>query len=257
MLTLAMDDAQSQPSVPALPIEDAHDLMCKALVRAGGVLCEEMLKPVDGVKIADVAFLNDQLVIEVKTLASDRNKLESVRKKARSILDKWAASGHIPHMPGAVSVNLGDLPAEVAEDLLRNVGNRIATELTNANRQIKQTMERLGYSHPVGLVIIITPWHFASHVGVIGAIAGRNLKGTNRRGINGVLAIEIISDGDNVPDRGLAMVNFTRTEMVPANPVVVGQIVESWRSTVSEHLGVPFPREDRPEGEFERMYLAN
>ena len=188
-----------------------------------------MLQPVDGVKIADVAFPNDQLVIEVKTLASDRNKIESVRRKARSILDKWAASGHIPPMPGDVSVDLGELPFEVADDLLRNIGNRIATELTNANRQIKQTVERLGYSQPVGLVIMITPWHFASHIGVIGAIAARSLKGTNRRGIKGVLAIEIISDGDNVPepDRGLPMVNFTRTEMASANRLVVEQIVES------------------------------
>lgn len=174
-------------------IDEIHDQICAALEKAGGTNCDALIADPNAVR-ADVYFPDAGVVVEVKSLTSDRNKTQSVRQRAGLILHESAAKEGGPVFFGDVTVPLSSLPRNTAEKLLMNLGQRVAKEIRSANKQIKATAQVLD-KRAVGLIVFGVPAHFDTHVGVIMAAAARVLKPHKHQAIHGIMVIGVPVSG--------------------------------------------------------------
>jgi hypothetical protein len=135
---------------------DQHELMVRVLQEAGG-------QPVEGVvpaghegKIADILFAAENVVVEVKSLTTDRAAEPAT---AQAVSEMFNRNLHLgaPKILDAMTINVHDLEPKVAINTMRIVAQRVRDEAKAANRQIKATKEVLGRADALGVVAIITP----------------------------------------------------------------------------------------------------
>lgn len=129
-----------------------HDRSCAA----GGRHAGESLSPSYVGKRADVVFVSDNLVAEVKSLTSDRRQDPQVATKLGAVMERNVALGS-PIVSGSINVRLHDLPKSVAEQALRVVGARVRKEVTSARAQIAATRTALAMPDAYGLVVFVSP----------------------------------------------------------------------------------------------------
>jgi hypothetical protein len=135
---------------------DQHELVTTVLCAAGGRHVEELLPPGYAGKRADIVFVSDNLVAEVKSLTSDRRQDPQVATKLGAVMDRNVALG-APIVFGTMNVRLHDLPKPAAEQALRVVGARVRKEVTSARAQIAATRIALAIPDAYGLVVFVSP----------------------------------------------------------------------------------------------------
>lgn len=133
-----------------------HDLMVRVLCEAGGQTVESAVPVGYTGKIADILFADDDIVVEVKSLTTDRAAEPSAM---RAVGEMFSKSHHLgaPVIFGTVSVNLHDLKPPVAANALRILGKRVLAEAKAANKQLKATKAILERPEALGVVALITP----------------------------------------------------------------------------------------------------
>lgn len=133
-----------------------HELMVSVLVDAGGVPAENVVPAGYKGKIADVLFAAEDVVVEVKSLTTDRANDPKISEVVGEMFSKNTHLG-APVIFGQVTIGLHDLAPPVATLALRILGRRVQDETKAANTQIKATKAVLGRPDAVGLVVLITP----------------------------------------------------------------------------------------------------
>jgi hypothetical protein len=156
-------------------IAELHDALCAAIIDAGAVTADSLLSAQYAGKRADAVFLDDRVIIEVKSLCKDRVESEDVRTKVDRIFIDWMGKGG-PVIFGQVTVGLAQLPQKMADEIVATFGDRVRTSIKDANRQIRATAEQLGWTSYTGLVAVITPNSFKTDAGVIGSAAWQLLR---------------------------------------------------------------------------------
>lgn len=133
-----------------------HALMVRVLCEAGAQPIEEVVPASYAGKIADVLFADDDVIVEVKSLTTDRAAAPST---AEAVGQMFSRSTHLgaPVIFGTVDVRLHDLDPRVAANTLRIAGRRVLDEAKAANAQIKATKAVLGRPNALGVIAIITP----------------------------------------------------------------------------------------------------
>lgn len=167
---------------------DQHELMIRVLCTAGGIPMEEALPPDYAGKLADVLFARENVVVEVKTIASDRADDPRTGEAIALMFSENVANG-APVIFGQVTIGLHDLPVNIAEKALRIVGKRVKREVTEANRQIRASKEALGRDDACGLLVIVTPPYKLDRESV-GWLVGDALRGGSCRSINAIMIVE-------------------------------------------------------------------
>ena len=147
-----------------------HDLLCQATIDSGGIQCEDFVKAQEGMRLADVLFPDDRLIVEVKSITTDRNDLRSSRQAAGRIYKQWADKGLVESLTGEFSIRIGELPKKLARALLAERGKRVRRELSNANAQIRDTAIQCGWGNSMGLVIFAIPAHFETNAEMTASI---------------------------------------------------------------------------------------
>lgn len=157
-------------------IDQLHDELCEALFSAGADRPETLLPKGYNDQRADAVFANHRVIVEVKSLCSDRVEAAEVEGVVDEIISEWTRNGG-PVFFGTVSFDVSKLPDQYARKLISFYGNRIRRELNKASGQIRDTVSGLGWSErPFGIVAFITPSSFRTHAGVIGRAAWDLLK---------------------------------------------------------------------------------
>lgn len=135
---------------------DQHDLVVRVLIEAGGQDAESAIPSGYKGRVADVLFAQDDVIIEVKSLTTDRANDPQV---SEAIGEMFARSTDLgaPVIFGEVSVGLHDLDPRVAANTLRIVGRRVQKAAKSANGQIKKTKLALGRPKALGVLALITP----------------------------------------------------------------------------------------------------
>ena len=133
-----------------------HDLMVRVLIEAGGQAAESAMPVGYEGRVADVLFAEDDVVVEVKSLTTDRASDPEV---GQAVGEMFARSTHLgaPVVFGTVSVKLHDLDPRVAANTLRIVGQGVRNATKSANDQIKKTKAALDRPNAFGVVVLITP----------------------------------------------------------------------------------------------------
>lgn len=136
---------------------DLHAFAEELLIAAGGVNAEQHLPLVSGRKRADIAFIRERVVVEIKSLAKDRSADPLVQKAMNKlIVDDGPALGG-PIIFGTAKVRLDKLPSKLATNAHRLLGLRVQKVVRAANRQIKETVQDFGWEGAQGVLLIITP----------------------------------------------------------------------------------------------------
>ena len=137
---------------------DQHQLVEAVLQKSGGQEIDDLLPERYKGKKADIVFSGDNVIVEIKSLTSERSTDDSVAEKLGSVLEKGAAYG-APIVFGEMTINVNDLPRTVAERAVRVIGARARKEVMNAARQIEQTRAILAMPDAYGLIVFISPPH--------------------------------------------------------------------------------------------------
>ena len=135
---------------------DQHELLIRVLRLAGGVELESVL-PADYVgERADAWFERYDVIVEVKTLSTDRAREPKVSEALGQMLADNIREG-APIIFGQTRIGLHDLPEKIAIRALRIGGKRVQREAAKANRQIKASKAALGQEKAFGLLLLVTP----------------------------------------------------------------------------------------------------
>lgn len=133
-----------------------HDLMVRVLIEAGAQAVESAVPSGYKGRVADVLFAEDNVIVEVKSLTTDRANDPEV---GQAVGEMFAKSTHLgaPVIFGTVAVNLHDLDPRVAANTLRIIGRRVQDVTKTANDQLKKTKLALNRPGAIGVVALITP----------------------------------------------------------------------------------------------------
>jgi len=233
-------------------VDDVHEEFCVALTRAGGISCETLI-PDRSKTRADLVFADDNVVVEVKTVTIDRNKVEAIRKKSGEIISSAAKRGG-PVIFGTVSLPFDGMEQGLAEALLAHLGDRLRKELQSANRQIKATAAELGLVHSKGMVIVAVPAHFSLHAGFIATVAGRVLRPGKYRSIDG-LAICSVPIDDH-PFLNPLTYSFHPRSTGDTMSGLARRMGQAWVEHLSAVDDVPIVQTAASPREFEEIFLV-
>lgn len=133
-----------------------HDLLERVLCEAGGQPIAPLLPEAYTGKNADILFAADDVIIEIKSLTTDRAADPQV---GDAVGKMFARNTHFgaPVIFGTVTIGLHDLDPRVAANALRILGKRVQAEAKAANAQIKATKEVLGRPDALGVVALVSP----------------------------------------------------------------------------------------------------
>lgn len=149
-----MDDLQFRPRLERL--RNQHDLLTSILRQAGAVDADSMVpKGLPG-RIADVVFKAERLIVEVKSLTTDRRTSPLVQERLGGIVQQGAAFGG-PVIFGTVNVRFDHLPPKTGARAIREVGDRVLKEVRAADKQIAATAEKLGWDTYRGGIAFVAP----------------------------------------------------------------------------------------------------
>ncbi|GGB87937.1 hypothetical protein GCM10011494_02850 [Novosphingobium endophyticum] len=230
-------DAEESDLTATFSPDELHDLMCTSLCRAGGRPCEQLISGHSG-RVADIAFPDDQIVIEVKSITTDRGNDRAVQIRAGEILNEWAAKGAAPVLFGRKKVWLPDLQWDVARDLLKNLGNRVRREVAHANAQVRSTATALGFDQPRGLCVFVTPGNFAVGAKELREIVAHSVKPGEYRSLNAFLFVESWTE-PGPPTKRLEVRPASRETMPGLPEGFMQRIMLPWFAMVSARVGEP------------------
>jgi len=168
---------------------DQHEFIERVLRAAGGVPAESAVPLGYAGKRADILFEPENLIVEIKSLTSDRRNDPGVMTKLGDVFVENAELGG-PISFGDVTIRLHDLPPLLAERLLRVVGKRVRTEVASAAKQIQATREVLNRPNAFGLVVFISPPERIGHASIGWLINDVVSRSDNRHGLDGALVVE-------------------------------------------------------------------
>lgn len=165
-----------------------HDLLVDVLREAGGEDAASCAPAGYRGKIADILFREANVVVEVKSLTTDRAASSQTSDAVGEMFAKHVHLG-APVIFGTVSVSLHDLPSPIAANTLRIGGKRVLDEAKNANRQIKATKALLDRPDALGVLALITPPFKLDRHSIVWLI-GDAIRGGRCSGIDELLLIE-------------------------------------------------------------------
>jgi hypothetical protein len=238
-------------------IAELHDALCAAIIDAGAVAAEALLPANYAGKRADAVFVDQRVIIEVKSLCNDRVESDEVRATVDRIFLEWMGKGG-PIVFGQVVVGLSQLPPRMADEITSCFGDRIRTNIKDANRQIRATAQQLGWTSYTGLLAIITPASFKTDPGVIGCAAWQLLRSPEKAPCVQQLLTVVAPVEDGPPGAGeLMFMPHPRRRDVPFPHGLGVRIAEAF---AMRWAGVSDPsllqRRDMGQDEFMARFLA-
>lgn len=233
-------------------MDRVHDEICAALRSAGGECCD-LIVGNSPARRADILFREHRVIVEVKSLTTDRNRLESVQVRSGRIIQDGAREEGGPVVSGSVGVSLSDVPPRTAERLLMNLGGRVRDDLRDARKQIESTSAALGFACR-GLVVFGVPAHFDTHPGVVATAAARVLSPGKYRSIDGIMLFKVQTGGEE--SRGPLTISFHPRSHSGLPEKLVSSIASAWIRYVGEKEGTDLGMGEGSFDDFEAIYLA-
>ena len=236
-----------QPKQPA-PDVDFHAFAEQFLLAGGGTPVEELLPKTKGRKRADIAFPDARVVIEIKSIINDRTIDPAVQEAMNKLLvEKGPAMGG-PIIFGTVNVEIASLPEKLARNAYRLLAQRVQKEVTTANRQLRETVEDMGWMDAQGILLIIAP-PMGINMHLIGWAVADALREGRNSNVQGLIMIECDAPDDLTRNLNTT---FSAINEVPIRP----QIVDAFRQAVRvlfrrEPIG-PLSGEETEEAFFQR-----
>ncbi|MDC7812811.1 hypothetical protein [Sphingomonas koreensis] len=165
-----------------------HDLMVSVLTAAGGEPIENHAAPGYTGKIADILFPAENVIVEVKSLTTDRAASDETSEAVGEMFSRHTHMG-APVIFGTVTAKLHDLSPAIAMNTLRIAGKRVLAEAKAANAQLKATKAALDRPEAIGLLALITPPFRLDRHSIV-ALVGDSMRDNRCRSIDQLFLVE-------------------------------------------------------------------
>lgn len=105
---------------------------------------------------ADIVFLADNVIAEVKTLMEDPRDQPNYQAGLRSLYEKWAREGKVPPAPVGQNfeINTANLPEDCGHEFTRWTMKPVKRHAEKANRQIKDLKDTFNLPNARGLFVL-------------------------------------------------------------------------------------------------------
>jgi hypothetical protein len=225
-------------------IDQLHDELCAAIYACGGMPPESLLPAEYGGPKADAVFPTERVVVEVKSLCTDRVEAAEVEGLVDQLFSEWTRNSG-PVVFGQVKFDVREMPEPYRGKLLEFYGKRVKRELGHANRQIRETAAALGWNDVFGIVTFLTPASFRTHVGIISHAQWSHLRNPQQAPyVNGLInfAVPVRDHGDRNEPEDMLCVPHPRTRPFPSG--LPRRIAAAWGDHFSRRTGLGLRRTD-------------
>jgi hypothetical protein len=233
-----------------------HDELCEAFVSAGAACADDFLPKGYNDEKADVVFMDERVIVEVKSLCKDDVESERVRQSIDRIFGEWEAKGG-PIVFGSLNVDVATLPHGMGEEITSVFGERVRKDLKKANRQIRATASVLGWTDFHGVVALATPAHFRTHPGVIGRAAWDLLRRPDQAAqVNGMMTLAVpVEDSSGRAMGQLMMIPHPRGKR-PIPEGIYQRMGDGFARHYGMREGLKMHRQDGSEEEFMARFMG-
>jgi hypothetical protein len=142
---------------------DPESIMDQTVLAVGGCCVRDLIGHNPSFDNADYLFQRDSIIAELKSLEKDFLGDPTVHEKMHVLYNRWVDDGkNVPLIYGEGILRTDEIPVECARELLSIFKDRLESGvLRKANRQIRETKEKLNYPDALGLLLLSNEGNFA------------------------------------------------------------------------------------------------
>jgi hypothetical protein len=141
---------------------DSEKLIDEVVRVVGGQRVRELVGENPPFDNADYLFTKDNIISELKDLEKDFLSDPTVNDRMQEMYNRWLDEGkEIPTMYGEGVLQTDQIPVECARKLMGIFKDKLESAvLRKANRQIRETKEKLNYPNALGLLLLSNEGNF-------------------------------------------------------------------------------------------------
>jgi len=223
-------------------IKDIEGEFNKVVLQIGGDLVRNRLpsKSPD-FENADYVFDKENVIAELKILQKDPSIESELDKKIQAKFDKWMDQGKLV-IYGLARVESKNLPAKMQWELLRIYSEPVRRVIKKANRQIRDTKDRLKMSNAQGLVIIVNDGNYTLEPEHFGFAAHQSLT-TDYSSIHvaSLVTVNMEAKKAGIPTSLRLWMDYVRNSTDKIDPTFLLRLRTAWIQLYSSITGEPVP----------------
>lgn len=136
---------------PTVDVEKEFSMVVRS---CGGVVLSDVLDASPSFNNADYHFPHLKVVAELKCLTEDHSQSAASKKRLDDVWQKWKAEGKVQG-DGVNELNWKQLPKELQTEIYKVTSRPIVKRVQKANKQIRETKDRLNLADHRGLLLIV------------------------------------------------------------------------------------------------------
>lgn len=210
----------------------------------GGQLVRDIVGRSPNFNNADYLFPEHKTVAELKILSVDQMREPNIRDKMSQIYREAVDNGETDVIVyGEATVSSDRLSAEYARRIGEVYRAPVQGIVKKANRQIRQTREKLGLRGHSGLLILVNDNHVALEPQHVDWIMRETLRNRNYSSIGSVLyfTANLKARHPNLDTDLLVWIESHRPSLDPCDEGLLKELRSTWLRRMSELTGEPIP----------------
>ncbi|MBT8109648.1 MAG: hypothetical protein KJO27_02875 [Gammaproteobacteria bacterium] len=223
---------------------DVEKELDRCVAGIGGQLVREIIGSSPNFSNADYLFAEHDTVAELKILSVDQMRKPNIRDKMSEIYREAMDRGKSDVIVyGEAKVSSDHLSAEYARKIGEVYRAPVQGVVKKANKQIRQTKEKLGLPRHSGLLILVNDNHIALEPQHVDWMMRETLKNRNYSSIGSVLyfTANLKARHPDLDTDLLVWIESHRPDMNPCDEVLLKSLRSAWVRRISEITGDPVP----------------
>lgn len=189
---------------------------------------------------ADYVFSKENIITELKILEKDPSVDVELQKKIQATFNKWEKQGILVFGNGHVESK--DLPVKMQWELARIYSEPVRRVIKKANRQIRDTKDRLKMTTARGLVIIVNDGNYTLEPEHFGFAAHQSLT-TDFSNIHGasLVTVNMVTKKAGIPTSLKLWMDYVRNNTDEIDPAFLLRFRMAWTQLYSSLTGEFWP----------------
>jgi hypothetical protein len=221
---------------------DVEKELNNCVTAIGGRLVRDIVGNSPNFSNADYLFTEHKTLAELKILSVDQMQKSNIRDKMSEIYREAMGRGETDVIVyGEAKVSSDHLSTEYARKIGEVYRVPVQGVIKKANKQIRQTKEKLGLSEYSGLLILVNDNHIALEPQHVDWVLRETLKDRNYSSIGSVLyfTANLKARHPNLDTELLVWIENHRPGLNPCDEVLLRDLRSAWFYKMSEIAGEP------------------
>ncbi len=223
---------------------DVEKELDRCVTAIGGQLVRDLVGSSPNFNNADYLFDEHGVVAELKILSVDQMREQNIREKMTEIYREALEQGETDVIVyGEATVSSDHLSAQYARRIGEVYRTPVQGVVKKANKQIRQTKEKLGLSEHSGLLILVNDNHIALEPQHVDWVMRETLKNRNYSSIDSVLyfTANLKARHPDLDTDLLVWIESHRTELNPCDEDLLKNLRGAWFRRMNDLTGESIP----------------